>query len=441
MSADPFGEYREAIEAHLLRYPRGGFAPLLVTRAEGSCIYDKDGREILDFGSGQMCATLGHNHPVIVEAIKRACDEPLHLYSTMLSPAVVELAEALCALLPPGLQKAMLLSTGAEANEAALRIAKLKTGGFEVLSMGGAWHGMTAAANAATFAGGRQGYGPGMPGVFPLPPPNCYRCPIRHCAGRCDMACLDVGFELWDQQSVGAGAAVLCEPILAAGGLVVPPEGYMARLKAHCEKRGLLLIFDEAQTGLGRTGWMFFFEREGVAPDVLALSKTLGGGVALAATVTSAAIEEDIHGKGFHYYTSHVSDPLPARVGLAILRLIVEERLAAHAREMGERLMRGLRELQNRHEAIGDVRGLGLLVGVELVRDRQTRRPWPELGRAVVRKALELGLQSSLSGSARDPALGCVWKLAPPMTVSAAEIDRGVEIIDRALADAVESAP
>src|SRR5690606_32438955 len=178
----------------------------------------------------------------------------------------------------------------------------------------------------------------------------------------------------------------------------------------------------------------------GVAPDVLTLSKTLGGGVALAATVTGAEIEQDIHEKGFHYYTSHVSDPLPARVGLAILRLIVEEGLVEHARAMGERFMRGLRELQNRHGAIGDVRGLGLLVGVELVRDRNSRKPWPGLGQAVVKRALELGLQSTLSGSARDPELGCVWKLAPPMTVSAAEIDRGLEIIDRALGDAAAAA-
>ena len=441
MSGDPFGQYRQAVDDHLLRYARGGFAPLLIVRAQGSLLYDKDGREILDFGSGQMCATLGHNHPAVTQAIKAACDEPLHLYSTMLSPAVIELAEELTALLPPGLQKAMFLSTGAEANEAAIRIAKLATGGFEVLSMGGAWHGMTAGANASTFAGGRPGYGPGMPGTFPLPAPNCYRCPIRHCVDKCDATCLDVGFELWDQQSVGAGAAVLSEPILAAGGMVVPPEGYMKRLKAHCEKRGLLLIFDEAQTGLGRTGTMFFFERDGVAPDVLSLSKTLGGGVALAATVTSAEIEQSIHDKGFHYYTSHVSDPLPARVGLAILRLIVQEELVAHAQAMGERLMRGLRELANRHEAIGDVRGLGLLVGVELVRDRHSRKPWPGLAKAVVRRALELGLQSALSGSARDPELGAVWKLAPPMTVSAQEIDRGLEIIDRALADAAASAP
>lgn len=441
MSENPFGAYREAVEDHLLRYARGGFAPLLVTRAQGSMLYDASGREILDFGSGQMCATLGHNHPVVTQAIKDACDEPLHLYSTMLSPAVIELAEELAALLPPSLQKVMLLSTGAESNEAALRIAKLATGGFEVLSMGGAWHGMTGGANASTFAGGRQGYGPAMPGVFPLPAPNCYRCPIRHCVDRCDASCLDVGFELWDQQTVGAGAAVLSEPILAAGGMVVPPEGYMGRLKAHCEKRGLLLIFDEAQTGLGRTGTMFFFERDGVAPDVLTLSKTLGGGVALAATITSAEIERTIHDKGFHYYTSHVSDPLPARVGLAILRLIVEAKLVDHARAMGERLTRGLRELQNRHQAIGDVRGLGLLVGVELVRDRHTRKPWPGLAKAVVARALELGLQSTLSGSARDPELGAVWKLAPPMTVTADEIDRGLDLIDRALADAAATAP
>jgi len=435
MADSPFGAYREDVEKHLFRYPRSGFAPALIVAAQGSWMRDADGREILDFGSGQMCATLGHNHPAIVEAIRQGCEGPIHLYSTFLSAPVIELATELAKLLPPHLQKVMLLSTGAESNEASLRLAKLATGGFEVLSLGGAWHGMTAGANAQTFAGGRRGFGPPQPGAFALPAPNAYRCPIRHCTDRCDMACLDVGFELWDQQSVGAGAAVLCEPILAAGGMIVPPDGWFARLREHCARRGLLLIFDEAQTGLGRTGAMFCFEHEGVAPDILNLSKTLGGGVALAATIASAELEEDAHEKGFHYYTSHVSDPLPARVGLAILQLIAEQDLVAHARAMGERLATGLRELANRHEAIGDVRGKGLLVGVELVRDRRTRKPHPELGKAAVKRAFELGLQSSLSGSARDPELGTVWKLAPPMTVSAAEIDLGLDLIDRALTD------
>ncbi|BBK41044.1 aspartate aminotransferase family protein [Allostella vacuolata] len=434
-SASPFGPWSDDVAHHLIRYTRGGFLPGMITRAEGSFIHDADGRAILDFASGQMCATVGHNHPAVLEAMRDAAAEPLHLYSNMLSPAVVELAVELARLLPPGLQKAMFLSTGSESNEAAIRIAKLHTGGFEIIAMGHSWHGMTAASNASTYSGARKGYGPAMPGTMALPPPNGYRCPIRHCAGTCDTTCLDVGFEMADMQSVGAYAAVMCEPVLAAGGIVVPPDGYMRRLREHCDRRGLLLIFDEAQTAFGRLGSQFVFEQQGVVPDILTLSKSLGGGLPLAATVTSAAIEADVHAKGFHFYTSHVSDPFPARVALTILKLIAAERLVEKARADGAYFMEGLRALQQRYEAIGDVRGLGLLVGVELVEDRASKRPATALGPALVRRCYELGLQTTQSGAARDPASGAVWKLAPPLTVSRQEIDQGLEIIDRALGE------
>ncbi|BBK30497.1 2,2-dialkylglycine decarboxylase (pyruvate) [Stella humosa] len=433
--AVPFGPWSGDVADHLIRYTRGGFLPGMITRAEGSFVHDADGRAILDFASGQMCATIGHNHPAVVQAMRDAAGEPLHLYSNMLSPAVVELAVELAGMLPPTLQKAMFLSTGSESNEAAIRIAKLHTGGFEIIAMGHSWHGMTAASNASTYSGARKGYGPAMPGTMALPPPNGYRCPIRHCAGTCDTTCLDVGFEMADMQSVGAFAAVICEPVLAAGGIVVPPEGYMRRLREHCDRRGLLLIFDEAQTAFGRLGSRFVFEQQDVVPDILTLSKSLGGGLPLAATITSAAIEADVHAKGFHFYTSHISDPFPARVALTILKLIEAERLVDKAKADGAYFMDGLRALQQRYETIGDVRGLGLLVGVELVEDRASKKPATALAPALVRRCYELGLQTTQSGAARDPASGAVWKLAPPLTVTRAELDQGLEIIDRALGE------
>ncbi|BBK38236.1 aspartate aminotransferase family protein [Allostella sp. ATCC 35155] len=436
----PHGAWSADVADHLIRYTAKGFLPGMITRAKGVYVYDAEGRAILDFASGQMCATLGHNHPAVVAAMHEAAAEPLHLYSNMLSPAVVELAVELARLLPPTLQKAMFLSTGSESNEAAIRIAKLATGGFEVIAMGHSWHGMTAASNASTYSGARKGYGPAMPGTMALPPPNGYRCPIRHCAGTCDTTCLDVGFEMADMQSVGAYAAVMCEPVLAAGGIVVPTADYMRRLREHCDRRGLLLIFDEAQTAFGRLGSQFVFEQQGVVPDILTLSKSLGGGLPLAATVTSAAIEADIHAKGFHFYTSHVSDPFPARVALAILRLMEAERLVEKAKADGAYFLDGLRALQQRHEVIGDVRGLGLLAGIELVEDRASKRPATALGPAVVRRCYELGLQITQSGAARDPASGTVLKLAPPLVATRPEIDLGLDILDRALTDSIGNA-
>lgn len=417
--------------AQLIRYG-GEFADLMVERAEGCWLTTEDGRRILDFTSGQMCATLGHGHPAILEAIRDAGDRVLHLFSGFLSRDVTELARELMAVLPEPLARAMFLSTGAEANEAALRLAKLHTGGHEVLAFAGSWHGMTAGASASTYSAGRRGYGPAVPGTMALPTPNAYRCPIAHCRERCDLACLDAGMALFDAQSVGAPAAVIAEPILSAGGIVSLPDGYLARLRDHCRERGMLLVVDEAQTGLGRVGAMLAVERHDVVPDVLTLSKTLGGGLPLSATVTTEAIEEDAAAKGFLHFTSHVSDPLPAAVGRAVLRTVQSDDLPSRAAALGARLREGLKELQRRHEPIGDVRGAGLMLGVDLVQDRETRTPDERYGTAVTARCLELGLNVNI---VKFPGLGSVLRIAPPLTIAPDEIDLGLEILDKALAD------
>lgn len=421
-----------AFDRHLIHYGFD-FCPYLIESAEGSIVRDVDGFEILDFTSGQMCASLGHNHPAIVEAIEKACKEVIHLFSGMWSVPVVRLAEELAAILPPGLQRSTFLSTGGEANECALRIAKLYTGGFEVVAMTGSWHGMTAGVSSVTYAAGHQGYGPAMPGTMAIPAPNCYRCPVRHCRDKCDMTCLDVGLSMVDAQSVGAPAAILAEPVQSSGGVIVPPEGYFKRLKEECRKRGMLLIMDEAQTALGRMGANFAFELfEDAEPDILSLSKTLGGGLPLSATITSDEIEADVREKHLVHMTSHQSDPLPAEVGRAVLRVLAAEDLNARAREMGDYLMAGLRELQNRHEVIGDVRGIGLLVGVELVKDRETREPDVALGAAVTKRCMELGLNMNIVSVG---GMAAIWRIAPPLTVTKDEIDRGLDILDRAIAE------
>lgn len=422
---------REAIDRHLVRYA-GEFMPGLVERASGSELFMAGGRTVLDFTSGQMCATLGHNHPAIVSAVRESCSRVMHLSSWMLSEPVIELCRELAALLPSNLEKVLLLSTGSESNEAALRMAKLSTGRFEVVGLTASFHGLTGGTGASTYAMGRRGYGPGIPGAMAIPAPNCYRCPIRQHPDRCGLACLEAGFELIDAQSVGSLAACIVEPIISAGGVIVPPSGYFPRLKQLCEARGMLLIIDEAQTALGRLGAHFAFEQDGAVPDILTLSKTLGGGLPLAATVTSNAIEETCHANGFVHVTSHVSDPLPARVGLAVLEVLVQERLAERALRMGQRLRAGLQELEGRYEVIGDVRGRGLLLGVELVQDREAREPDPRLGAAISQRALELGLNMNI---VNFPGLASVWRIAPPLTVTSEEIDRALAILDQSIRD------
>jgi 2,2-dialkylglycine decarboxylase (pyruvate) len=421
---------------HLIRYG-GRFEPMIIERAQGSFVHDADGRAILDFTSGQMSAILGHGHPEIAAVVADHARRLDHLFSGMLSRPVVDLATRLARVAPAGLERAMLLTTGAEANEAALKLAKLYTGRYEVVGFAQSWHGMTGGAASATYSAGRRGYGPAAVGSFAIPAPYPYR-PRFERNGVYDWrAELDDAFDLVDRQSSGSLAAFIAEPILSSGGILDLPPGYLAALKAKCVERGMLLVLDEAQTGIGRTGLMFACQRDGVAPDVMTLSKTLGAGLPLAAVLTTAEIEERCHERGFLFYTTHVSDPLPAAVGLKVLEIVERDGLAERARVAGARLEAGLRMLQREFECIGDVRGRGLLLGLELVKDRATREPAPELGAAITRECMRLGLSMNI---VQLPGTGGVFRIAPPLTVSDAEIDLGLDLLQRAMAQVVAAA-
>ena len=417
---------------HLTRYG-SAFETVIVERAEGSFVYDADGRAILDFTSGQMSAVLGHTHPDIVATVGRQMGSVAHLFSGMLSRPVVDLASRLAAL-APGLERVQLLTTGAESNEAAIRMAKLVTGGHEIVAFAQSWHGMTGAAASATYSAGRRGYGPAAPGSFVIPAPNSFRPRFTHADGSSDwQAELDDAFELIDRQSTGNLAAFIAEPILSSGGILELPPGYLAALKRKCEERGMLLILDEAQTGVGRTGHMFAFQRDGVTPDILTLSKTLGAGLPLAAVMTTQAIEQTAFERGFLFYTTHVSDPLPAAIGVTVLDVVERDGLVGQAATRGKRLKDGLLSLQQRFECVGDVRGRGLLLGLEVVADRRTKAPGFELGARVMEEAMRRGLSMNI---VKLPGMGGVFRIAPPLTVSDAEIDRGLEIMSDSIAAA-----
>jgi 2,2-dialkylglycine decarboxylase (pyruvate) len=398
------------VDRHLVRYG-GTFTRAIIDSASGSFLFTEDGRRVLDFTSGQMSAILGHSHPRIVETVRRQIANLDHLFSGMLSRPVVDLARRLAATLPPSLSKVQLLTTGAESNEAALRMAKLVTGGHEVVSFARSWHGMTAAAAAATYSAGRRGYGPATPGNFAIPVPSGDW-----------QAQLDLAFDLIDAQSVGAPAACIVEPILSSGGILEPPPGYFAALSAKCRERGMLLILDEAQTGLCRTGTWYAFERDGVVPDILTLSKTLGAGLPLAAVITSAEIEEEAHARNYLFFTTHVSDPLVAAVGNTVLDVLAEERLDERAAKLGAFLRTGLEDIAARHSLVSDVRGRGLLVGLEIADE--------SLSAPITQKCLELGLHMNI---VQIPGMGGVFRIAPPLTASEEELALGLSILDEAI--------
>ena len=428
-------DFGSDVDRHLVRYG-GRFSTEIIERAAGSFLYTASGRKVLDFTSGQMSAILGHSHPEIVATVRQQIGTLDHLFSGMLSRPVVELARRLAESLPAPLAKTLLLTTGAESNEAALRMAKLVTGKHEIVSFAGSWHGMTQGAAAATYSTGRNGYGPAAVGNLAIPTPNSYRPDFVTAEGLFDwQRQLDWAFALIDAQSVGSLAACLVEPILSSGGVIEPPVGYLAALKRKCEERGMLLILDEAQTGLCRTGTWYAFERDGVVPDIITLSKTLGAGLPLAAVVTSAAIEEEAHRRGFLFYTTHVSDPLVAAVGNTVLDVLEREQLDERARKLGAVLRDGLLAVQDRHEVVGDVRGRGLLQGVELVTDRDTKQGSDELGALVTVRCLELGLHMNV---VQLPGMGGTFRIAPPLTSTEDEIALGVEILDQAIGEATK---
>ncbi len=411
------------------RMDKSGTGPIFV-RGSGSEVEDTSGKRYLDFNSGQMCAWLGHNHPAIVDAVAEACDTLIHAHSSYYNDKEIELAERLGNLLPDPLQKSMFLQSGADANEAAINIARKYTGGFEIVSPHASFHGMSDTTRSLTFAGWHRGYGPPQPGMMAMLAPYCYRCPINLEPETCDLACLDASFELIDAQTTSRPAAVLTEPIFSAGGVIEPPSGWLAELKRRCEDRGMLLILDEEQTGLGKTGETFAFEQDGVVPDIMTLAKHFGGGICISSVSTSAEIEERVVAEEFIVTHSHSNDPLACAAGTATLNVLEHEDLAGRARRLGGHLKSKLNEIAERFEIVGDVRGRGLLQGIELVRDRRTKEPATTEGKAIAERCLHEGLIFSVRRE------GSVLRFVPPASTTEAQIDLAMDILASALGEA-----
>lgn len=419
------------IKCHVGRYGVSEFVPEIIDRAKGSYVYTEDGRKILDFTSGQMCSTIGHSHPDVMAAIQESSGRLDHLFSGMLSRPSINLCTHIAETLPVPLTKVIPLSTGSEANEAAIRMAKLVTGKFEIVSFSRSWHGMTEGSAGATYSSARKNGFPNTPGQLSIPTPYVYRPDFVDENGIFDwQKQLDYGFDMIDAQSVGSLAACIVEPVLSSGGILVPPAGYLAALKKKCHERGMLLIFDEAQTGFGRTGEWYCFQHEGVIPDILTLSKTLGAGLPLAALVTSEEIEAKAKEKGFVFYTSHVNDPLVAAVGCTVINVIERDNLVVQAREKGDYLAIALKKLVETHEVVGDARGLGLLQGIEIVKNKKDKECSEEIGNLITKECLRLGLHMNIVSL---PGMGGVFRVAPPLTVSYEELDEGILILNQAI--------
>jgi 4-aminobutyrate aminotransferase-like enzyme len=269
--------------------------------------------------------------------------------------------------------------------------------------------------------------GPTTPGQFMLPQPNSYRSIFRHIDGSYDWETeLDYGWNHIDQASNGSLAACLVECIQGDGGIHVLPSGYLQALKRHCEKRGMLLIVDEAQTAFGRTGKLFAIDHDKVVPDIWTSSKPLANGLPLSAVVTSAEIDARCKTRGFLFFTTHTNEPLLTAIGNTVLNIVIKNDLAHNAKERGKELLAGLHKLQDLYSCIGDVRGRGLMAGIEIVSDRRTKAPNVDLARAFHDAMWERGLWCQLQG-------GMVFRIGPPINVKSEQISKGLEIMQSAL--------
>jgi 4-aminobutyrate aminotransferase len=402
--------------------------PLVVDHAKGPVVVDADGNRYLDFAAGIAVASTGHCHPDVVAAVQRQAARLLHLCATdFYNEDVVTLAEGLARRAPgPGPWRVFFANSGAEVVEAAIKLARLRTGRPKVVAFYGAFHGRTFGALSLTASKPvqRRGYAPLLPEVLHSHYAYCYRCPVNRHPDTCKVECLDLLTETMFSTTTDPSeiAAVIVEPVQGEGGYVVPHPGFLPRLREVTRKHGILLIADEVQCGMGRTGRMFASEHFGLEPDMITLAKGIASGLPLGALVAKDDVmrwESGSHGSTFG------GNPVAVAAGLATLRLL-EEGLVANADRVGRVLMTALRDRLGGHAVVGDVRGLGLMIGVEIVRDRFRREPAPELRERILEGAFKRGLL--LLGCGRSTI-----RLAPPLVVDEEDAATAARILEEAV--------
>lgn len=394
-----------------------------IARAEGIWITDVSGRRFMDF-HGNSVHHIGYGHPKLIAAIKQQLDELSYAPRRFACEVAVELAETLGSLAPGDLSKVLFTTGGSDAIEVALKVARAATGRFKTLSFWDAFHGAgfgaASVGGEATFRSGIAG--PMMTGTEHVAPFACYRCPYNHTGPDvCGLACADmVSFVL---EREGDIAAVIAEPMRATP--TPPPPGYWQKVREACDRHGTLLIFDEIPTGLGKTGKFFSCQHDGVVPDILVLGKALGGGILPIAAVI-ARRDLDVAGDYAIGHYTHEKNPVTTRAALTTISIIREEGLADRASELGAHAMGRLGELMEKSPHVGDVRGRGLMIGVEMVGDKASRKPARELAERIYYRCLEGGLSFKISA-------GNVITLSPPLVIARADLDRALDIFESAV--------
>jgi taurine--2-oxoglutarate transaminase len=415
-------------------------SPLPVAGAEGRYFWDYDGKRYLDFASQLVNVSIGHQHPKLVAAIKEQAERLCTIGPPMANDKRSQLARLMAEVTPGNLVRTFFTNGGAEANENAIKLARWYTGRHKVIARYRSYHGATAGAITLTGDPRRWFAEPGLPGVVRMLDPYTYRCPAGHpdpcpvCSGGPHLE------EILQYEGPHTVAAVIMETVVGTNGVIVPPDGYLQSIREVCDRHGIVLIFDEVMAGFGRTGRWFACDHWGVVPDILTTAKGINSGyVPLGAMTVSEPISEWVSDRFFAGGLTYSGHPLACAVAVASIEAFREEGIVENAAAMGEALARELPRLAERHPSIGDVRGLGLFWGVELVRDRSTREmlvPFNASGddaapvARLTKAALERGLYLFVHWN--------VIMIAPPLTITREELDEGLAILDEVLAIADE---
>jgi len=402
------------------------FYPLAIESGKGCIVTDVDGNEYIDFNSGLVCLNVGHCHPKVVDAIKKQSEKFLHYSNTdFYYRPVVDLAEKLCEITPGKFgKKAYFGNSGAEAVEAAVKLAKWHTRKQRFIAYISAFHGRTLGALSFTASKPvqRRYFFPMIPGVTHVPYPNCYRCPFKLEYPTCDYWCVDFIDEMVLQKYVPPEevAGILLEPIQGEGGYVVPPPEYFKRLKRIADKYGLLMIDDEIQAGVGRTGRWFAIQHWKVEPDVVCIAKSIAAGLPLGAIVSRARLMD---WEGGSHASTFGGNPVSCVAALASIEAITEGNLLENATKQGNYIMKRLENLKDKCEILGDVRGKGLMIGAEIVEDKDTKKPAKEKASKIMMRCWKRGIAIITCGAS-------TIRIAPPILITRELVDAAMDIVE-----------
>lgn len=399
-----------------------------ISHGQGALLVDVEGNEYIDFGGGIAVMNVGHSHPRVVAAIKEQAEKFTHT-CFMVSPyaSSVDLAEKLCELTPGNFPKAaMFANSGAEAVENAVKIARYFTQKEAIIAFDNGFHGRTLLGMSLTSKVKPYKFrmGPYAPEVYRMPFANCYRCPFGKVYPQCDVTCADhLEYFFINHVAAEQTAAIIVEPVQGEGGFIVPPKEYFRKLKRICDEHGVLMIADEIQTGIGRTGHMFAMEYYGIEPDITTVAKSLAAGMPLSAVVGKKEIMDVVHPAGIG--GTYGGNPLACEAALAVFDVFDSEDLLTKSKNLGEKLHARFLNMSEKYKLIGDVRGLGPMIAMELVNDRQTKEPAAEQTKKLVSYCFERGLIILACGT-----YGNVLRFLMPLVITDEQLEKGLKIIE-----------